>query len=138
MSISKDKRDEIRCRYATLKFKEADARSEEIAFLLGCIPELLKDSEESQHLFHVEPVPHSDKQQRLYADTDEMADLFVSMCRTYGTVTWKLIQDCKRTGQPGQGVYMLSESLPEELRPQGRMPCALPKTEPDGPEQRHV
>lgn len=140
MSMSKNRQDEIRRRLTSLEAKNDPVeRSAEIKYLvLTCIPELLEEVERSSCTFHVEDVPNSNGQKKLYADTAEMADLFVSMCRTYGTVTWKLMQDTRRILNPGGGVYMLSEELPEELRPVGRMPHALPKTEPDGLEQDHV
>lgn len=140
MNMSKDRRDAIRRKLNSLGAKTDPAeRSAEIKYLvLTCIPELLEEVEKGMCTFHVEDVPHSNGQKKLYADTEEMSDLFVSMCRTYGTVTWKLMQDTRRTLNPGGGVYMLSEELPEELRPKSRMPHALPKEEPDGPEQNHV
>ena len=141
MSMSKTERDEIRKKLATLKFKSSEKRIEDIRWLLAKITPLLADSEAANHQFEVIDLPGPAGQKKLVALTDEMASLFISMCRTYGTVTWKLMQDLtndengmNKTQKPGGGVFMLSEALPLELRPYsfGNQPKALPRDEPDG------
>lgn len=140
MSMSLDKRNEFKRRMAQYKdVTDPVQKKKEAKFLQECIAELLEDSAACNHQFKVIDVPNSGGKQQLYALTREMADLFVSMCRTFGTVTWHLMQDSSKTLEPGGGVYMLSESHSDDWNRANNKdyPRALPKEEPDGPEQ-HV
>jgi hypothetical protein len=114
-------------------------KKKEAKFLQECIAELLEDSAAYNQQFKVIAVPHSGGKQELYALTKEMADLFCAMCRTGGTVTWKLMQNTTKLSEPGGGVYMLSEPHSDDWNRTNNhnQPKALPKEEPDGPEQ-HV
>lgn len=130
--LTLNERKEINQRLSAVPhIKDKKKQNEELRFLLNSIPKLLEDAAAVQQQFRVEEISNSNGQKRLYALTSDMSDLFVSMCRTYGSVTWKLMQDTTKTQEPGSGIFMLSEALPKELRPQSQMPHALPRSEPD-------
>ena len=140
MSMSLDKRKEFQRRMAQYKdVTDPIQKKKEAKFLQECIAELLEDSAACNHQFKVVDVPNSGGKQELYALTKEMADLFCAMCRTLGTVTWKLMQNPSTLEQPGGGVYMLSEPQSDDWNRANNQqnPKTLPKEEPDGPEQ-HV
>jgi len=127
MGISSKIKAEIRQKLSVVRNQKIE--STDIQYLLNSISALLADSDALNSSCRVENGKNGQK--KLTALTREAADLFVSMCRTYGTVTWKLMQDTTKTLDPGQGVYMLSEELPPKLRPIKNMPHTLPKEEPD-------
>ena len=137
MSMSLDKRKEFQRRMAQYKnVTDPVEKKKEAKFLQECIAELLEDSAACNQQFKVVDVPDSGGKQELYALTKEMADLFCDMCRTGGTVTWKLMQNCAKLREPGGGVYMLSEPHSDDYNNFNHdQPKALPKEEPDGPEQ---
>lgn len=139
MSMPLDKRNEFKRRMAQYKnVTDPVQKKKEAKFLQECIAELLEDSATCNHQFKVVDVPASGGKQELYALTKGMADLFCAMCRTDGTVTWELMQNTSMLGQPGGGVYMLSESHSDDYNNFNyNQTIAPPKEEPDGPEQ-HV
>lgn len=139
MSMPLDKCKEFQRRMAQYKnVTDPMEKKKEAKFLQDCIAELLEDSAACNQQFKVVDVPDSGGKQELYALTKEMADLFCAMCRTGSTVTWKVMQNCAKLSEPGGGVYMLSEPHSDDYNNfNHNQPKALPKEEPDGPEQ-HV
>lgn len=140
MSMPLDKRKEFKRRMAQYKnITDPINKKKEAKFLQECIAELLEDSAACNHQFKVVDIPDSGGKQELYALTKEMAELFCAMCRTNSTVTWKMMQNTAMLDKPGAGVYMLSEPRSESWNQANtqQQPKALPKEEPDGPEQ-HV
>jgi hypothetical protein len=138
--MSLDKRNEFKRRMAQYKdVTDPIKKKKEAKFLQECIAELLEDSAACNQQFKVVDVPNSGGKQELYALTKEMADLFCAMCRIGGTVTWKVMQNTTMLSQPGGGIYMLSEPHSDDWNRTNNKdyPRALPKEEPDGPEQ-HV
>lgn len=132
MSISKDRLDEIQKALSQWELKEGQEKEDKSQWLINQIPTLLEEARTQKQNIALHRIPNSNGIKVLSALTKEAADLMVSLCVTYGTVTWSLMQDTRKTLEDGGGIFFRSEELPEELRPAKlSQPRALPKEEPD-------